>query len=99
MSPVKEQKPVREFTAHVLINHWGFSIHWNAYDIMHDSPGLYRLAFYDGRLSEPRIWWSFLWNEQDNHASLTYEQGRKHKQVAGWTIRVPLVKFAKTQLT
>jgi hypothetical protein len=97
----KETKPrrPREFTAYVLINHWGFSIHWNAFDLMHSRTGLYKLAFYDGRLSEARIWWEFLWDEQQTNASLDYSHGRNHKQVAGWTLRGPLVKFTKAQLT
>lgn len=97
----KEKKPrtPREFTAYVLINSWGFSIHWNAYDAIRSQTGLYKLAFYDGRLSDARIWWSFHWGEWNTDARLEYSHGRKHKQVAGWTIRGPLVKFAKTQLT
>ena len=96
--PKREKKPRQhiEFFIHVLCNWYGFSFQWDCYAPVESVMGVYAIKFYWGNC-QPSTWWSFAWQDYDDTGSLKYSRGHHGRQVAGWTLRGPLVKFVQSQ--
>lgn len=90
----------REFSMYFMINWCGISFQWDCFDPVRCVMGLYRLAFYWHSV-DPRIWWTVYamdFNTDYQSATIEYSHGRKGKQVSGWKLSGPLVKFVRSQI-
>jgi hypothetical protein len=87
----------REFVAHFMVQGCGALVQWNAVDIVNEG-FLYQVRLF--WRAEARWWIQFRWfSPKGGHTVLTYSEGKKYREVVGWKLCGPLIRFTRDEQT